>query len=276
MFHIVRQAMLASLVVSGAGAAYAADMSYPPVEPAPPPVVYQQDEAYGGWYIRGDVDYHWSDFRGANYTLYNAPGSSNDFDFGDLRGAPSLGLGVGYQITRNLRTDVTGDYWFKSDFTGQTSGFCGNDPCVSVDKTKFSALLLLANAYVDIGTWHGITPYVGAGIGGAWIKWDDLNNTDDNGTTIHKGGKGWRFSYALMAGASYCLTDNLKLDGGYRFSKIEGGRMFDYNNGGGPGYDKGMYNHEVRGGLRYQFGKTECSQPEQVVYEPEPVQPIYK
>jgi len=28
-------------------------------------------------------------------------------------------------------------------------------------------MLLLANAYVDIGTWHGVTPYVGAGIGGA-------------------------------------------------------------------------------------------------------------
>ena len=44
-----------------------------------------------------------------------------------------------------------------------------------------SALLLLANAYVDIGTWHGVTPYVGAGIGGAHIKWDTVH---DPNTTV--------------------------------------------------------------------------------------------
>ena len=37
----------------------------------------------------------------------------------------------------------------------------------------------------------------------------------------------WRFAWALMAGTSYCLTDNLKLDVGYRYSHINGGRMFE-------------------------------------------------
>ncbi len=263
---------MAALLAGVAGPAFAADPYEPMADPAPAPVVYQDDTSdYGGWYLRGDVDYHWSDFRGADYVLYTPPGSSGEFDFGDIDDSWSLGGGVGYQITRHLRADVTGDWMFDADFRGQTSDAINT----SVDISKVSSFLLLANAYIDIGTWHGITPYVGAGIGGAWVKWDDLENTLDDGSfTRHRGAKNWRFAYALAAGASYCLTDNLKFDAGYRFSRVEGGKMFEFANDAGPGYDDGFDNHEVRGGLRYQFGKSDCARPEQVAYEPLP-EPVY-
>ena len=108
-----------------------------------------------------------------------------------------------------------------------------------------------------------MTPYVGAGIGGAWVKWDTLHNTDLDGSFEHTGGKDWRFAYALMAGASYCLTDRVKLDVGYRYSHINGGKMFDYasDSNVGPGYDDGINVNEVRGGLRYQFGRSDCAPP---------------
>jgi opacity protein-like surface antigen len=119
---------------------------------------------------------------------------------------------------------------------------------------------------------------VGAGIGGAYVRWDDLHNSFPGVDDRHAGGKGWRFAYALMAGASYCLTDKLDLDVGYRFSHINGGKMFSYADssaggpGAGPGFDRGMNTHEVRGGLRYSFGgSNNCSQPETVAYEPEPL-----
>ena len=35
-----------------------------------PPVAYEQPADFGGWYIRGDIDYHWSNFRGADYITY--------------------------------------------------------------------------------------------------------------------------------------------------------------------------------------------------------------
>jgi opacity protein-like surface antigen len=227
---------------------------------------------YGGWYIRGDLDYHWSKFRGGDYIRYQSGGVPGTFDFGKLKGALSLGGGVGYQINNHFRTDLTVDWMSKSKFRGQTTGECAGVPCSSIDRTSYTALLLLANAYVDIGTWHGVTPYVGAGIGGAWLKWDTLHNRDDNGDTYHKGGKGWRFAYALAAGASYCLTRNVDLDVGYRYSHINGGKMFGYANNGGPGFDKGLDVHEVRGGLRYNFGgSSKCAEPETVVYAPEPI-----
>ncbi|MER9021537.1 porin family protein [Mesorhizobium sp. M0815] len=272
MFNTARMALLAALF-AGVGPAFAVDFVEPPVvEEAPPPIAYEPPAEYGGWYIRGDIDYHWSKFRGGDYITYGPPPGTGTFDSGKLKSAFSAGAGVGYQIDRHFRTDLTADWMSKSTFRGSTSGIClDGDPCTSVDTSSYTALLLLANAYVDIGTWHGITPYVGAGIGGAWVKWDTLHNSDEDGEFFHRGGKGWRFAYAAMVGASYCLTDRVKLDVGYRYSHINGGKMFDFGSGVGPGYDDGINVHEVRGGLRYQFGRSDCVEPEPYVPEPEPV-----
>jgi len=272
MFRMIKPVVAAALMVFSGVSAFAADMVEPPIVEAPP---YQEPAPdFGGWYIRGDLDYHWANLRGSEYITYGGccvdPGS-NSLD-GDLDGAFSLGGGIGYQITNYLRTDVTADYWFDSDFTGSTIGTNG----VSGDASSFSSWLLLANAYADLGTYYGFTPYVGAGIGGARIKWDDLHNTIGPVTTVHEGAENWRFAWALMAGTAYCLTDNLKLDVGYRFSHINGGRMFELADVTGPGFDNGFNVHEARAGLRYQFGgDTGCGVPP-APYEPEPVTPVYK
>jgi opacity protein-like surface antigen len=284
MFNLGGKLFLAALAIGFAGPVFAADLPEEPqvVEQAPA----TPDVGYGGWYIRGDLGYRKSDFRGADYVTYGAedcgpcgspvavPGS-NSFSSGDLKGGFSVGGGIGYKVSKYFRTDLTLDYWAKTKFTGSTTDGIET----STDTSKMGALLMLANAYADLGTWHGITPYVGAGIGGAYLKWDDLHNQFPGVDDRHSGGKGWRFAYALMAGASYCLTDKMMLDAGYRFSHIQGGKMFDYADssaggpGAGPGYDHGFNNHEVRAGLRYQFGgSTGCEEP--VAYEPEPA-PVY-
>ena len=231
MFRIAKPVFAAVLIAAGGMPAFAADYVEPPVVEAPP--VHQPVE-YGGWYIRGDLDYHWASTSAAPTTSPTAstccgeavPGSGS-FDSDSLKGGFSLGAGVGYQINNYFRTDLTADYLFNSDFDGSTTGFCAGVVCSSTDHSSYSAWLLLANAYADIGTWYGFTPYVGAGIGGAHVKWDDLNNTIDGVTTVHDGAENWRFAWALMAGTSYCLTNKLKLDVGYRYSHINGGRMFE-------------------------------------------------
>ncbi|WP_159586161.1 outer membrane protein [Chelativorans xinjiangense] len=274
--------VVAAAAFAFATGAYAADIYEPPVVEMPPPPFVEKEVAAGGWYLRGDINYHWSKLRGTEYITYGPPPGTDDFDNTDLDGAMSLGAGVGYQMTRYLRTDFTADYWFKSDFRGTTSGECGDPPvpCTSTDKSAYSALLLMANAYVDLGTYRGVTPYVGAGIGGAYVKWDDLENTIDGDTDVHRGAKNWRFAWSLMAGASYCLTENLQLDAGYRFSRIEGGRMFEESGFGvGPGYDDGFNVHEARAGLRYSFGggNPNCVVPQMVAYDPPPYEPpVYK
>ncbi|TAM95794.1 MAG: porin family protein [Rhizobiaceae bacterium] len=278
MDKIVKPFCLGAMLLAGVSApAVAADLYEPQVVEAPAPV-QAAPVATGGWYIRGDVDYHWSDFRGADYITYGPPPGTNTINNGKLDGAWSVGGGVGYKINSYLRTDVTADYLFKSGFSGNTVGSsCGGaGPCHSDERGGYSGWLLLANAYADLGTYHGITPYVGAGIGGAHIKWDDLH--DPNTTERNGGTSSWRFAYALMAGASYCLTHNVSLDVGYRFTHINGGRMFEYAPVAGPGFDRGMNVNEVRAGLRYSFGGNSgdgCEEP-QVAYQPPAPEPVYK
>lgn len=281
----------AALLVGGALPAAAADLYEPPVVEYQPPQVIVQDNAFGGWYIRGDVGWRWSKMRGVNYMTYDPTCGdpcgdidlglgSKSFDFAKLRGGMAIGGGVGYQINRNLRADVTADYWANVRFRGQTTDTV-ND-IVSTDTSSFRALLLLANAYAEFGTFNRITPYIGAGIGGAHVRWSDLNNRYPGVDDWHKGAKGWRFAWALMAGASYCITNNLHADVGYRFSRIEGGRMFEHGGGGfgaGPGFHRAINTHEVRGGLRYQFGANDRCGVQQVVFnDPEPYTPppVYK
>ena len=281
MLRLAKPVMLGAALFAGMAApAFAADIYEPPIVEAPP--IYNEpihvEPSYGGWYLRGDIDYHFSTFRGGNYITYGTPGGLGAFDFGNLRGAFSGGVGVGYKMNRWFRADLTADYFFRSTFTGQTSGVCpGGGACTSVDTSAYSAIVAMANVYVDLGTWHKVTPYVGAGFGGARIKWDDLRNTVGGTTTTHTGVTSWRFAWALMAGASYCINRNWAVDAGYRFMRISGGRMFEYAPEAGPGFDLGFNVHEARAGLRYQFGggNTGCGKKQEFIpYEPEPIQPI--
>ncbi|WP_083223386.1 MULTISPECIES: outer membrane protein [unclassified Ensifer] len=269
-----------AVLLSGT-AAFAADIYQPPVEA---PIVEQPAEVIqtSGWYLRGDVGYAWNKLRGAHFYQGGPSGSITDFESADIDDSWVIGGGVGYQFNNYLRTDVTLDYWGDGDFTGSTLGECGSfpgEPCRSRDVSSVSAWSLMANAYVDIGTYGAFTPYVGAGIGATHVKWGKLRNTSCvigdpsrcDPTTEHDGESKWRFTYALMAGTAIDLTCNLKADVGYRFRQVDDGDMFGYANGGGPGSDEGFYIHEARAGLRYSFGNV-CEVP----YEPPPEPIVYK
>ncbi len=257
----------------------AADLYQPDIPQAPyiePQVVPVASS--GGWYLRGDGFYAWNKLRGANY-FQGSNSSLVDFTTSGIKDSYGLGGGVGYQMNSMLRADLTADYMFSSDFRGATKGSCGaGAACTSTDIAKFNAISIMANAYVDLGTYYSITPYLGAGIGGTHINWSNLSNTSCSDTTgvcdateTHDGRSSWRFTYALMAGASVDLTCNLKADVGYRYRHVAAGDMFGYKSNGGPGYDKGMDIHEGRVGLRYAFGNN-CQQP--MAYVPPPVEPI--
>ncbi|GEO87315.1 MULTISPECIES: outer membrane protein [Alphaproteobacteria] len=270
--------VVAAVLLAGT-AAHSADIYQP--EPVPYEAPEVQVTEASGWYLRGDAGYDFNKLRGAEY-FQGSNSNLVDFDDADLKNSFTLGAGVGYQINNYLRTDLTFDYMFKSDFDGSTSGTCGSPlvPCTSSDVAAMRAYTLMANAYVDIGSYGMVTPYVGAGIGGAYVQWDNLKNTacaDDgsgcDGEVKHSGRGDWRFAYQLMAGASIDVTCNVKADVGYRFRHTLGGDMFGYNSNGGPGYDKGFYSHEAHVGARYLFGA--CAEPV-AAYEPPPQPLVYK
>jgi opacity protein-like surface antigen len=240
----------------------------PPVVIDTPPVVV---ESAGGWYLRGDAGYVVNGDLEGDYVTYGPPPGSNTI-FGKLDNSFSGGVGVGYQLSKHLRADLTADYFSSADFTGSTRGGpCGIGGavvanCISTDTDSYRALSIMANAYVDIGKFGRVTPYVGAGIGATHIKWSGLSNIECdeanpascNPAVQHAGGVGWRATGALMAGASIDITCNLKADVGYRFRHIEGGRMFEFAGAGGPGDHGRLQTHEARAGLRWAIGGNGC------------------
>lgn len=256
------------LVMSGP--ALAADL-YVPDQPVEAPVV--QPVATNGWYLRGDLSYDFTKLRGADY-FQGSNGLVNDFDKADVDNTANIGLGVGYQVNDYFRVDTTFDYMFSSDFRGSTSGktfhtgSACDGGCTSHDTSAFTAYSLMANAYVDAGHYGMFTPYIGVGLGGTHVKWDDLKNTacssknpqncDD--TVTHNGREGWRFTYALMAGTAIDINCKLKADVGYRYRHVMAGDMFGYKMNGGPGSDKGFDIHEARAGIRYSFDDGACQQ----------------
>lgn len=267
---IASSAIVAALVAP----VFAADLPDPPVIETP---IYEAPEvvpaAVGGWYIRGDLGYSKNTFEGADYITYGCGTCGTSVaGTGQLKGSInnsySFGAGVGYQINHYFRVDTTLDYQYNAKFKGVTNGTCNSAttpattlPCSSTDTSRYAAITLLANAYVDLGTYAGFTPYVGAGFGGAYVTWKTLYNTVpagfvQSGTATHEGYNSWRFAYALMLGASYNVTNNLTFDLGYRYKHIYGGKMFKFASNVGPGYDKGITQHQVRAGLRYKFGAS--------------------
>ncbi len=264
--------------------AKAADLDLPIfVEEAPELVPV---EIGSGWYLRGDVSYAITNSPGTfNYRTFDTVTGTyagGAFATSDLDTDLGVGVGFGYTFNRWLRADVTVDR-FGGSFSGTTAG---NPPCISpttvagyagttcgsVDSADFTAWTGMANGYVDLGTFVGITPYVGAGAGVTWVNWDAMSSSNfcANGTgacptnfvstTSYPGESDVRFAYAFMAGVAMDVSKNLKIDLGYRYRHIAGGTMARWNAtstaAGATGTraeDNGFSTHEIKVGLRYEL-----------------------
>jgi opacity protein-like surface antigen len=305
----------AALGIASAGPARAADMPFfsPPDAP-----IDVESELGTGWYLRGDVGY-------SNIT---SPQVIGDLIDATVRtGTASGSVGVGYQHNSWLRTEfaldravirpnATGDaiwcaysnhplvsdpvYVITYDEQGRPVrtlvedsknlgyGVDRRETCLPRTTANLSRITGMFNAYLDLGNWFGLTPYVGAGVGASYVRssgsisyyktsdgtpyaadlspvegfplqWIELDGTRiDPQPNIafaqqywdrNRAKSSWKFAWALMAGASYDVTDNLKLDIGYRFlnsGKYTGLQGFT---GSTPkSYD--LIAHEVRVGMR--------------------------
>lgn len=201
-----------------------------------------------GPYLRADLGFAgWTADEDAG--LVDGAGTYRGFDEGRFSHPVSYGVGIGYQVTDVLRADVTVDT-FKDRFGAE--GSCGV-ACTASYGADYRGIGVMANGYVDLATIAGFTPYLGAGLGATRLKWSDAEATYTCGA-VNCGGESfdgnadWRFTYALMAGVSYALTDRVKLDLGYRYSDMAGGDMF--RAGAARGEDDGFARHEFRAGVR--------------------------
>jgi len=159
-------AAAAAAVISTA--ACAADMPMPP----PPQIVYQPPPCCetAGWYLRGDIGVGLQIFSSFDHSQTNSAfiwPASWQIVQKDIQDTSIFGMGVGYEWNNWLRFDVTGEYRTKAMFkaTGSYTNNCaGGGTCFDVNSGNLSSSVFMVNAYIDLGTWWCITPFIGAGM----------------------------------------------------------------------------------------------------------------
>ncbi len=214
-FQRLKFSLFASFALLSAGAAQAADYA-----PPPPPMMVQQpaEEFASSWYLRGQVGVG---IMSANLQYVPNPmnvGNGFVFDHSDYSDAFFIGGGVGYEWNNWFRTDITLDYHSKTRvFARGTYDFergLGDEY-----QGYLSSWVGLANAYVDLGTWNCITPFVGAGIGFAYNRVSDLidQGIGQTGRGFGRNSTNWNMAWAVHAGMAYTVSKNLKVELAYRY-----------------------------------------------------------
>jgi opacity protein-like surface antigen len=222
MRKISIELVAAAALAGSATMAGAADFGIP-VHYSPPAVV-EPLLAGGSWYIRGDMGVGIQSMGAWNIGLINHPpkGSVANWLRHSVDDTVIIGGGFGYQFSEWLRGDITAEYRASANFKGADSWRYPPNPRGYNSYTgSLSSTVVLANAYVDLGKHWGLTPFVGAGIGGAYNR---LTHVTDIGGGIAAGSVGefadkgkLNFAWALHAGVSYEVNQNLKLEASYRY-----------------------------------------------------------
>jgi opacity protein-like surface antigen len=281
-----------SLVAAGAASllssmAFAADM---PMITPPPMYAPAPPADFGGWYLRGDIGFSNQsvhDVKLSDPTKYNGLLSFDQTTGFDTAG--TYQVGVGYQFNNWFRADITGQYRGKANFKGtDLIAFpWGGGVASGVDSynASKSELLFLANAYVDLGTWWCVTPFIGAGVGASRVSisnFTDAGLSNQNFTTLGVpvvsgppvasfatalSGSQWNFAWALHTGLAYKVSPNVTLELAYSYVNLGDGvtgvaSTFDGSAGGHVFKFNDITSHDVKLGVRWNLDSP------QPVYEP--------
>jgi opacity protein-like surface antigen len=233
-------------------------------------------EFASNWYVRGDLAYAQETFPNISpFTFGSSPSVLNSY---------SAGIGMGYKVNNWFRTDLILDYRSQLHAVGSSPTNCFTNvdnptplqpnpqptTCIGNFESKIRRWDLLANGYLDLGTWDGFTPYIGAGAGVTWARINQSVNFTFNGQPCFascgfptapvgtfifadfdrsQSSTNWRFAWAAMAGIAIAMTDHAQLDVGYRFLDL--GTVTGLSSATGTTVTQRVRANEVRAGVRY-------------------------
>jgi len=229
-----------------------------------------------GWYLRGDVGVSRQQFESFDFTQTNQAfvwPASWRIDQKDIKDSALMGVGVGYQFNAWMRADVTAEYRMstKVKAVGSYTEFCPGGRCFDVYDADHQASVFMANAYLDLGTWWCLTPFVGVGVGAVRHNVAAISDIGliSDGTSAFgladKDNVNWAFAWAVHAGLSYNVSNNLKLEIAYRYLNMGGAESAVVNcnsagcaNTGGPAafYTlTDMDSHDFKVGMRWMLNE---------------------
>ena len=224
----IMTSLLAGTAIFGlTAAAHAADMGSPFRAPQVVGAASDPGSTSSGWYLRGDIGI------GVNSSIeLDSSGASGVSGLGgrwlrqDVADTPFISAGVGYQFSDYLRGDVTMEYRSTTRFRGNAVVPNGANLDYPYYDGQFKAVDVMANGYVDLGNYNGLTPYVGAGIGAAYVMMGDTyqhTSFPAFGTYadgVLPGSSKWNFAWALHTGLTWDVNPRLKLEMGYSYKDL--------------------------------------------------------
>lgn len=281
-----------------------AAIAFPPLAPAlaadyDPPIYVDQAPEYtpveigSGWYLRGDVGYAFSHpFKDQTFATDPLdPTQTFSHDSSLLTGT----VGMGYHFNDYFRgelnfgilpTEKFGDHHMVPDgCAGSTNTaivgpggtviiqpVAATEDCEATNGATNKGYSIMANAYVDLGTYVGITPYIGGGLGLAYTKYTKsmgardcvsiptnssgtggfaCDNPAGYGGTVDSDAK-FNLAYSLGAGLSYQISKNVSVDLGYEYFSVPGAEYVAYDDGA-FNVHKGEDYQTVKVGFRYDL-----------------------
>jgi opacity protein-like surface antigen len=279
-------------------AATAANAAEPPVQPPPPPPpppvlqpicvpraqaylwpgvpICAEEEFFASWYLRGDIGITNQKVSKIENMLITSDAETVNSEFDS---AGLFGLGVGFNFNQWLRMDFTGEYRSASDYKGLM--VVGGNTTNEIEFKK-KEWLFLFNAYLDLGTWWCVTPFVGAGLGFSRVEissfTDVCTTCGPTGSVSYAStGAQWNFAWALHAGLAFQATNNLAFEFAYRYVSLGDGfagdvitynGVNDFNN---PTTFKDITSHDFKFGVRWTCCEEAAPPPPPPVYAPQPV-----
>ncbi len=226
-----RVGLLAGASVLGFFGVSAGSAAELPPPPPPPQYVEVVDTQESCLYVRGDVGGAF--YQRPEVTKQGAvPSAATDEK---VASQVFIEAGIGCQVTENMRIEVTGGYRFKASLTEAFNGLDAN----------LSTYTGFVNAFWDITNYNGFTPYLGGGVGVAYNRLTDVSLP-----ALSSDGDRADLAYNLTAGISYDLANNFKVDLAYRYVDLG----FARSKGAAPLIVDDLKSHEIKLGVRYQFG----------------------
>ena len=249
MKMICRSIIVGVALLAGSAVAGAADLGslkdYQPADPVP----YSAIHSPARWYLRADV----------GYAVHDRPwmveNLSDELVQTGWENTWTIGGGVGYYFSQNIRGDITVDHRFASKVSGTNFALTAPFPGATRE-FDMKNTVVLANLYYDLGDRKWFSPYVGVGLG-------FTRNTTESGVVVGTvgtidGKSKTDVAIALMAGFTHELRSGFNLDAGYRFLYLGSADTGDIQGSPVTAEDPHLSHltaHEFRVGLRYDLGR---------------------
>lgn len=209
---------------------------------------YKPVEIGSSWYLRGDVAYL------PDRTFRQVDFSSPTVNFSEKDRSFYGSVGFGYHFNDYLRADLNVGLFPESRMNATEETVDE----IATARVKNSARVAMLNGYIDLGTYVGITPYIGAGIGVMQSKRSLSTNVDDltpaDADVSNSSSKTqYAFAYTLNAGLAYQVSKNVSVDLGYQYLSAPDAEYAALDTAASAKIRKGVDSHQIKVGLRYDL-----------------------